>query len=105
MYAPIIKRIAPELPRLAEIIRGNSGDLFRIAFSVDFKKFWITPCIRAVGGDKYRDVADYLYVIFIGGTFYFMPLLAEFLSFLVHFSRAAFFLTAMSSGHEFQLAP
>jgi hypothetical protein len=56
---PVVNRIAPKLPRAAEVIGWNARDDYRPAVAVEFEHLWMTPHIRRVVRDEDRRVSDY----------------------------------------------
>ena len=57
---PFIERVAPALPRFAEIVRRHSRDAARPAVRFEVEKFARGPDVRAVPRDIYRRVAHKL---------------------------------------------
>src|SRR4029077_17424696 len=56
---PIVKRVAPELAGLAEVIRRHAGDDCRISAIVKSKKFALSPDVSRIMRHKNRQVADH----------------------------------------------
>jgi hypothetical protein len=65
-HVPAVNRIAPQLARLAEIIRRDAGDQRRKAFIIEMEQMAVGPDVGAVVSDKDRGVADDPDPMFIG---------------------------------------
>ena len=55
---PIVKRISPKLPGLAEVIGRNAGYDDRLPVAVELEHLGLCPDISRVAGNEYRRVAD-----------------------------------------------
>src|SRR5262249_55662466 len=62
---PTVERVRPQLPRLAEIVRGYPRDLCRTALGVQVKLLSVRPHVRAVMRDEDRGVPDDLHAVFV----------------------------------------
>src|SRR5262245_45613717 len=87
-HVPAVNRIAPQLARLAEIIRRDARDKRRGAFIIEVEEVAIGPDVSAVVRDEDRGVADDLDPMFVGVAGEFEPLLEK--EVLVEFLRADF---------------
>ena len=58
MLFPVIERIAPKLPRFAEIIGRNAGNGNRETLAVKLEQLLVRPNVRAVERDTYRRVPN-----------------------------------------------
>ncbi len=79
MLFPVIERIAPKLPRFAEIIGRNAGNGNRETLAVKLEQLLVRPNVRAVERDKYRRVPNNGNMLFIGVCLERAPLLLEFI--------------------------
>src|SRR5215475_7681023 len=88
-HVPAVNRIAPQLARLAEIIRRDARDQRRRAFIIEVKEMAVGPNVGAVVRDEDRGVADDLDPMFVGVAGEVEPLLEK--EELVKLLRADFY--------------
>ena len=78
MHFPVIQRVSPELTSRGKSIRRASGHLCRAILLIEFEEPWVCPGIRTVHCYIDWNITNDLDSFFIGISFQFHPLLAEF---------------------------
>ncbi len=74
---PVVDRVSPELPGLAEHIRGDARDNGRFLLLVQFEELRVRPEVDAVVGEVDRDIPDDLDVALAAVVLEHLPLAVE----------------------------